>query len=158
MKKQIIYIALFTLIAFNANAQDKKEAIKELFEVMQVEKMTSKILDNMLPTLQQQGTQIFKDEKTQVKYNKYMEFMMVEAKKMTLSLANDEMPAIYEKHFTYNEIKDLTNFYKTPTGKKMLDKTPEITKELMERMMKKQMPEFQQKIMTKIKELKKTEA
>ncbi|MGY6648185.1 DUF2059 domain-containing protein [Wenyingzhuangia sp. IMCC45574] len=158
MKKQIILITIITLFTFKANAQDKSEAIKELFEVMQIEKMTSKILDNMLPAMQQQGKQLFKDEKKQDKYNTYMQFVMEEAKKTTVSLAKDDMPAIYAKHFSVEEIKDLTNFYKTATGKKMLEKTPEITKDMMQIMMQKQMPQFQQKIMTKIQELKKTEA
>jgi hypothetical protein len=38
---------------------------------------------------------------------------------------------IYDKHFTEPEIDDLTKFYRTPTGKKMIEVTPMITDESM---------------------------
>lgn len=34
---------------------------------------------------------------------------------------------IYRNHFTYDELKDLVNFYKTPAGKKMAAELPVVT-------------------------------
>jgi hypothetical protein len=36
-----------------------------------------------------------------------------------------EMIPVYKKHFTHQEIKDIINFYESPTGKKLSQKTPE---------------------------------
>ena len=64
------------------------------------------------------------------------------------------MVSIYSKHFSDEEIKDLIAFYKTPTGKKLIEKQTIISKESMELTMK-YMPEFQKKITEKIAEIKK---
>ena len=38
---------------------------------------------------------------------------------------------IYPKYFTINEIKEMVNFYKTPTGKKVASVMPQLTQESM---------------------------
>ena len=79
---------------------------------------------------------------------------MTETKELTKKIVNEEMVRLYETHFTHSEIKDMIAFYESPTGKKMLEKTPELTTDLMNVMMTKYMPEFQQKIGGKLEELK----
>jgi hypothetical protein len=37
---------------------------------------------------------------------------------------------VYTKHFTRKEIEDIAAFYKTPTGKKIASKLPELTGEV----------------------------
>lgn len=39
------------------------------------------------------------------------------------------MVSIYEKHFTEKEIDDIITFYRTDTGKKLIEKLPIITHE-----------------------------
>lgn len=155
MKKQIIYIAFITLFSFQLQAQDKKEALKDLFEVMQVEKMVSQITESIIPAMQQQAQANFKNKEDKAKFDEFMKYMIEETKTLSMNLVTKEMPIIYEKHFSYEDIINLTNFYKTPTGQNLLDKTPIISKESMQVMMSKYMPEFQNKIMVKLKELKK---
>lgn len=155
MKKQIIYILFITLFSFQIQAQDKKEALKELFKVIQVEKMTSAMMDNMIPVLKQQAQNSFKSEEDKAKFDEFMGVVLKETKNLSIKLATVEMPLIYEKHFSYEDIINLTEFYKTPTGQKLLDKTPAVSQEIIQVMMSKYMPEFQQKIQEKLKELKK---
>lgn len=153
--KKFIYITFITLFSFQIQAQDKKEALKELFEVMQIEKMTSQMMDNMIPMLQQQAQSSLKKEEDKAKFEEYMKYVMDETKTLCLNLIKNDMPLIYEKHFSYEDIINLTNFYKTPTGQRLLEKTPDVGKETMQIMMTKHIPEFQQKIQAKLKELKK---
>lgn len=51
----------------------------------------------------------------------------------------------YRKHFTLNEIKQINAFYQTPVGKKMKEKTPVISQELLT-----DMQEWQNKLRPKI--------
>jgi hypothetical protein len=39
--------------------------------------------------------------------------------------------ALYEKHFTEEELLAMAAFYRTPTGRKMIQETPELLKELV---------------------------
>ena len=43
----------------------------------------------------------------------------------------DEMAPVYQKHLTLEDLKAITEFYKTPAGKKLAEKTPLITQESM---------------------------
>ena len=49
---------------------------------------------------------------------------------------------LYDKHFTEQEIDDILNFYKTPAGKKVIEETPKITKELFTDLMENYYPDM----------------
>ena len=156
LKKLIISIFLlgFTVASYG---QDKQADLKKLFGLMQTDKMINGIMDNMSTMIKQQASSEFKssDANTKAKFDKYMEFVMSETKELSKKLINVEMVQIYDKHFTQSEIKDLIAFYESSTGKKMIEKTPEISKDLMESMMSKYLPEFQEKMKARLDELKK---
>ena len=113
---------------------------------MQVDKMINSTLDNMLPMLKQQAKSQFRGENANEKFNAFVEHISEEAKLMSKNLLEEEMLALYDKHFTHQEIKDLIWFYESPTGKKIIEKSPELTKEIMTKMMSKHLPELQNKI------------
>jgi uncharacterized protein len=41
-----------------------------------------------------------------------------------------EAPSIYARHFTVAELQELAAFYRTPTGTKALQQTPQVMAEL----------------------------
>jgi uncharacterized protein len=155
--KRIILLTLFVgLVSLNASAQTKKDKIAELLKVMQSEKMINTIFDNMTTMIQQQVSSLTdqKDAKKDSLAKVYMDFVMKETKDFAQRLMNEDMPLIYDKYFTENEIQKYINFYKTPEGKKLLDQTPAIQNELMTIMMSKYMPELTEKFKKKAEELK----
>lgn len=108
--------------------------------------MMNSTLDNMLPMLKQQAKNQFLGENDNEKFDAFVEVVSEEAKLMSKKLLKEEMLPLYDKHFTHQEIKDLIWFYESPTGKKILEKSPELTQEIMGKMMSKHLPEFQNKI------------
>lgn len=65
-----------------------------------------------------------------------------------------ELASIYEKEFTADEIKELLLFYKTPLGRKTLEKMPQLMQQggkLGEKYAQKHMNGFQQEIQAIIK-------
>jgi uncharacterized protein len=46
-----------------------------------------------------------------------------------VSQAMDDAPAIYARHFTAQELRDIAAFYKTASGRKALQKMPQVTAE-----------------------------
>jgi hypothetical protein len=42
-----------------------------------------------------------------------------------------EGPAIYARHFTAQELREIIAFYRTPTGGKLLQLTPQLSAEVM---------------------------
>jgi hypothetical protein len=45
--------------------------------------------------------------------------------------AMKDAPAIYARHFTAGELRDILAFYQTPSGKKALETMPKVTAESM---------------------------
>ena len=65
----------------------------------------------------------------------------------------DAIVQLYAKHFTHEEIKTITAFYETPTGKKVVSAMPELTAESMQiarRQMATLLPELQTELAQKL--------
>ena len=63
-----------------------------------------------------------------------------------LSKLMGDAPVIYARHFTASELRELTDFYRAPIGKKALSVLPQVTTELMALMMPR-LPNLQQEVM-----------
>ncbi len=150
----LLLSVLAIVFATNAMAQDKTSDLKKLFQLMKSEQMLDGAFNNMIPMLKQQASAQFKDSESKEKLDRYLDFMMKEVKEVTSKLLNEDMVGIYDKNFTHGEIKDLIKFYESPTGKKMVEKTPELSADLMNAMMTKYVPELQEKLSKKLNELK----
>lgn len=154
MKNFAFLAILFFSISNTTIAQSKQEDLKNLFELMQTNKMVDQMMDQMLPILTQQTEQLFKDDADKVKKTEeFFAFVKEETKVMTKNFIDEDMVGVYDKHFTHDEVKELAAFYATPLGKKLLEKTPVISGETMQIMMQKHMPAFQAKVGEKLKEL-----
>jgi hypothetical protein len=152
--KKLLIISVLAIFSITAFSQDKAADLKKLIKLMDSEKMIDNMMNSLVPALQQQTAGQIQGDSAKQKMEQYIKFMMSEVKTMTIRLVNEDMVQIYDKHFTQQEIKDLINFYESPTGKKMLAKTPEISSDLMNIMMAKYLPEFREKLMKKLNELK----
>lgn len=153
--KKLFLLSIFTFsIATTTLAQDKAADIKKLFELMKTDKMMDSMMQNMMPMFQKTAREKIKGDDEKEKFNQFTSFVMDEMKVLTKKIMNEDMPKIYEKYFDQKDIKYLIKFYESETGQKMLEKTPEISKEMMTLMSTKYLPEFQQRMETKIDELK----
>src|SRR5690554_6267734 len=150
MKKLVLLSIITIAFAMGSMAQDKILDIKRLLEVMNSEQISEAMLNSMVPVLKQQINSRIKENSAKEKIDKMMDdftdAMMEEMKELSRKLNDVELVNIYDKHFTHGEIQDLIEFYESPTGKKILEKNPEITKELMSSMMTKYMPEIQKNL------------
>ena len=153
MKKLLLLFVLTIVFSMGASAQDKTSDLKKLIELMNSEKMVSEMLNNLTPILKQQANERIQGEDAQKKVDLFVDYMMQELKELSNKLINEDMVRIYSEKFTHEEIKELIKFYESPVGKKIIEKMPEMSTEIMNSMMK-QMPEFQEKLKKKTEELK----
>jgi hypothetical protein len=82
------------------------------------------IIQQLKPVVVQGRPEIERD------YDKIMPLMMESAQRQ-LDQMMEEMAAIYAGNFTADEIRQVTAFYRTPVGQKVLDKTPIIAQQSM---------------------------
>jgi hypothetical protein len=157
MKKLVLLTIAIMLPLVASVAQDKTDDIKRLMSVMQIDKMVDNSMQQMQNAMKQQITAQMATQGDSAKdelIGKFMDFVLSETTAIAKKMLNEDLPSIYEKHFTSEEINDLILFYESPTGKKMLEKTPEIGGEIMNIMTAKYMPGFSQKINEKMTEIK----
>ena len=117
--KKIILVFCFGILCSPAFAQSSSEgqAIDDLMEVLNFEKQLEQSAERMFDMQVKAMPQIaqFKDV--------MMDFF---DKHVTWDKLGDDIKSVYADLFTEQEVRDLIAFYKTPTGKKMVEKMPAL--------------------------------
>ncbi|HEX8367547.1 MAG TPA: DUF2059 domain-containing protein [Pyrinomonadaceae bacterium] len=167
IKKLTFLLFVFTFAGLaQANAQtivapEKQAAIKELVAIIQADNKVEDLVQMMSAQMQVTSKTIFKallDERTDLtaaerksledafaasqneSARRYQEKF---AQKLDLKAIMEETSiAIYDKHYTLEEVRDLTAFYKSPTGQKSLRLMPAIMSDSMQAMQDKLLPKI----------------
>ena len=108
----------------------KQKKIKELFQVMDIQAATNEISQMML------------NDTGNMKLSKNQKAAMQKEMQSMMDYVLNKQAELYDKHFTEQEIDDILNFYKTPAGKKIIEETPKITKELFTDLMENYYPDM----------------
>jgi len=154
MKKIILLSSLIVFMSFNVSAQNKKDKIIKLFELMKTDKMMDSMVDNISNMFANKNTGL-KDAKNDSIQKEYMNYVMEETKTLSKKLINEDMVTLYDKYFTEPEIQKFINFYLSPEGKKLIEATPNMQNDIMAIMATKYMPELTTKFKNKLEESKK---
>jgi len=127
-----------------ADRQPTKEQLAKLFEVMRIREQTASVMQVIPTMIEQQIRQQEKEATANLPesrkitpeqqaaldrvINRYLE------KAMTVYSVDemlDDMAAIYQRHFTREDVDVYIAFYSTPAGKHLLQMTPVIMQEYM---------------------------
>ena len=132
MKKLfIITMLVFTIniTVFSAETPKQKK-IKELFQVMDIQAATNEMSEMIL------------NDTGNMKLSKNQKAAMQKEMQSMMDYVLNKQAELYDRHFTEQEIDDILNFYKTPAGKKIIEETPKITKELFTDLMENYYPDM----------------
>ena len=132
MKKLfIITMLVFTMniTVFSAETPKQKK-IKELFQVMDLQAATNEMSEMIL------------NDTNSMKLSKNQKAAMQKEMQSMMDYVLNKQAELYDRHFTEQEIDDILNFYKTPAGKKIIEETPKITKELFTDLMENYYPDM----------------
>jgi hypothetical protein len=139
-----------------------KDDIDLYLRTMHSHDMMQKTMEAMLKPMHQMFSEGFeKGGKTppgdaEKRFNKMMDELMKGAPFDEMTQA---MVPIYQKHFTRGDINNLTAFYSSPTGQKVLEDMPAITGETMGAMMpimRKYMEESKARMQRELEEMEKS--
>ena len=128
----IFLLLLFSQLSF-ADQISHRKAVDELFILMKTSKMMDSVKIQTKQMLFQQLSQQDIPEAKKPLFNKYMS-KMVELITETLNWdkIKPQMTDLYVSNFSENEINDMLAFYRSPTGKKFVEKMPVIMQKSME--------------------------
>ena len=118
MKKLILIICLYSLSS-NCYSQTPatNEHIKTLLEMSGAGKIGVQVMENMIVS--------FKKSTPNVPNDFWDEFMKDVKPETLITL----MIPVYAKHYTDEDVIQLIEFYRTPLGKKVIEKLPLISQE-----------------------------
>jgi uncharacterized protein len=128
MKKVVLVLVFCVFAISNSFSQTKQESIKELFHLMQKDSIIDRTLTSMMPSLLKM-TQRKDSTLTETERNSLNSKLQM-AKDISIKMQIEEM-ALYDKYFSQKEILDLIAFYKTQSGRRLIELTPKIQNELM---------------------------
>ncbi|UTW44486.1 DUF2059 domain-containing protein [bacterium SCSIO 12696] len=119
MKKLLI---TFTSLLFSAQlsfaaSQAQLDAADELLAMMDMDKMMGESVEQMLNLQIQQNPALAQFKDIMIKFL---------SEHLSYASLKPEMVAIYAEAFTADELQDLIDFYKTPTGQKSLHLLPQL--------------------------------
>jgi uncharacterized protein len=128
----IAIVAVLLLGAKPAPAQaPPADAVAAARELIATAKMTDQF-KQLMPMLMQQFKPMIAQGRPAVErdYDAIMP-QMLNTMFGRLTELSELMALVYARHFTAAELRDLTAFYRTPTGQKLLEKQPVVAQESM---------------------------
>jgi uncharacterized protein len=156
--KKVVLVLMFCLPAVVATgfSQTKQESIKEMFKLMKQDSLMEKTFNSIVPAIMSQMSiqNTGKDSLTAARNSETMKAVMKITKDVCKKMIDEDMVALYDKYFSQSDINDMLAFYRSPVGKKMIDVTPAITKDLVMIMLQKYTPEIQKLAKQKAEEMK----
>ncbi|MCP1223488.1 DUF2059 domain-containing protein [Sebaldella sp. S0638] len=132
MKKIFVMAVLIfsmSITGFSAETA-KQRKIKELFQIMDIQAMTNEM------------SQMILNDQGNINLSKTQKTALQKEMKSMMDYVLNKQAELYDKHFTEQEIDEILNFYKTPAGKKVIEETPKITKELFTDLMENYYPDM----------------
>lgn len=146
----VLALGLGFILATDARAQQPSAshvaAVKELFRVMDLAKVTDQSIDVMLTAQIEANPQLKQFEDVMRQFlAKYLSWENLET----------QMVQMYAEAFTEPEVRELIVFYQTPLGRKMVTRMPELMQKgaaLGQSAVQDHLPELQEAIAKKMEE------
>ena len=148
-----------------------REQVLQLFDLMQIKKLTQTMMQTVRQQVEAMGNQIFHDTMPNPtpEQQKFMQDLM--SSTITEVMGSfpidemlDTMVPVYQRHLTKSDLEAVIAFYSSPVGQKLLHEQPQMVQESMqamapiqERMIRNMMDKFQAKVLNSIEEEQKKE-
>jgi hypothetical protein len=142
--KKLTFVLFFSFgLLVSSFSQTKQESIRELFHLMKQDSSLIKVFQTFAPMLAQKGNQPM-DSVAKAKEQESLKQAMEMVRKI-VDLVTEDKVKLYDQHYTQEEINALILFYKSPVGRKYIATTPEITKDIVMKVITEYLPNMQKK-------------
>lgn len=115
----LVLVLAFCSVLVQASPETHAQSVRELFKLLDIEKMTETSLQQGVDLLTQQSGQPERRAKIESFLRQVVGYKAIEG----------DMIRLYQKHFSEAEVQEMVKFYKTPVGKKLARMQPVLFKE-----------------------------
>lgn len=132
--KKLIVMGFVFLMSVTAFAQDsQRESVEELLRAANADSMVDNMYMQMNQVFEGMGEQLGIKEDEQPLFDQYMKNVFAAMREdMSWEKMEDPMIDLYLKHYTEKEIQDMLAFYKSETGRSMVNKMPAVMGDSMQ--------------------------
>ncbi len=138
MKRLLLVSALLLCLPLSSRADDtsRRAKVQEMFDLMHMDRMMNQIMDTMMKQMtavsdQMMGNSVTPEVKAKVAAFQSQVVKVVEDqvgwKAMEPTLLN-----LYAQNYTDDELDGIIAFYKSPAGRSMLEKMPQLSAQSMQ--------------------------
>lgn len=123
----ILMTVLFSLLALPALADGHRDAARELMQVSGTQQIMAQMqlqIETMFLNISSDAQQNAAQQKIAADYRARVAEILKE--EMIWDKIEDDIVDLYMTSFSEEELKEMTAFYKTPLGQKMIEKMPEV--------------------------------
>ena len=122
--RKFIVVALLVASPFSGMAADKQESVERLLEVMKIEEQLSGSFEAMTPIFEQLTNNLELNKAQQEELvNIYRDWFTHDIDRQNIMV---EMTSTYSQTFSQQEIELMIEFYATPVGQKIVEKSPAL--------------------------------
>jgi hypothetical protein len=116
-RSAVFFLCALTTLPAAADPAAHQEAARQLLAAVNMERMLSQSIEQMLELQIQQNPQLAPFRQTMLDFlDKYMSYESLE----------EDLVALYAEAFSEAELRDLVAFYETPTGQKTVQLMPTL--------------------------------
>ena len=127
MKKLIFVVGVLVAINAISEPQSKKENINELMQLLDMDAVIDSMYEQTELMLKNMGREMNVQPEEQALFDDYFsEMMNVFREDFSWEKMEPSMTALYDQTFTDSEVADMLAFYKTETGRSVINKMPQV--------------------------------
>ncbi len=112
-----------------------RDEVEKLFEAMQFRQQLPKVIESMTEQMRTAVEQTVKGRYpriTEAELNRLDSLYLDTMKDYPVNALIDDIIPVYQKYLSRADVEAMIVFYSSPTGKKLIDKMPEMTQEAMQ--------------------------
>jgi hypothetical protein len=150
MKTRLLTAVSLLLVALNCQAIEpgKRQSIENMLEAASLPTLMESVQGQMATMFRQQAALMEIPAAQRPVVDKYFaRLATLLQEELSWSRMKEPMVEVYDRVYTRQEVEDLTAFYRTPVGRKMIEKMPELvgaSQAVMQERMKVLLPKVQQ--------------
>ncbi len=150
MKTLLVSIAIVVVCVVSpvsyADESSQKMIAEDLLRTMKIDETAKPVFNEIRLMMERQFVETGAPEEMRPVLNKYLNrlFSIIE-QHLSWQNTKDDMISIYARSFTEDELKGMLEFYKSPAGQAVIDKTPAILQMTMA-VTQKRMPEVRAQV------------
>ncbi|WP_214073566.1 DUF2059 domain-containing protein [Mucilaginibacter sp. dw_454] len=143
----LMFVSFFSL----GQSPSKRAKIKTLIELENEDQVIQKVMANFVQGFKAES-KLTNNVRDKARYDAYISSLLTDATASAKRIVEKELPIIYDKYYTEEDLVELIKFRRSPLGRKVSQTLPLIQADITRVMLTTEYPQLKEKLEKKIAE------